>query len=109
MPRSDHSNRALAMTSSSCRRPMVEKTGAESLELRAGRALCATTQMEQEALSVWVGWLWVDSAATVHSIRDRHSQADQRTQKRIGIPALGLECFQLITVIPAKAIMCRLL
>jgi ribosomal protein S18 len=30
--------------------------------------------------------LWVDSAAAVHSNRDRHRQADQRTHERIDFP-----------------------
>jgi hypothetical protein len=52
-------------------------------ESAAGLALCAATQIKQDAESVWFGWLWVDSAATVHTIRDRQSQADHRTQTRI--------------------------
>jgi len=27
---------------------------------------------------VCVGWLWTDSAAAIHNIKDRHSQADHR-------------------------------
>jgi len=54
--------------------------------MAAGLALCAATQIEQEEDSVRLGWLWVDSAATVHNIRDRQSQADHRTQTRIDFP-----------------------
>jgi hypothetical protein len=82
MPASAKSNCVLAMTSSSCRTPTVLKTGAVPMELGAGFAVCATTQIEQEELSVWLGWLWVDSAATVHSIKDRQSQAGHRSHKR---------------------------
>jgi hypothetical protein len=83
MPASEKSNCALARTSSSWRTPTVLKTGATETELGAGFAVCATTQIEQEELSVWLGWLWVDSAATVHSIKDRQSHAGHRLNKRI--------------------------
>jgi hypothetical protein len=63
--------------------PTAVKMGAVSLELGAGLAVCAATQSEQVAASVWLGWLWVDSAAAVHNIRDRQSHTDQRTQMRI--------------------------
>ena len=55
MSRSENSNRAFAMTSSSCSRPIAAKVGAQWPELRVGLALCAATQMEQEADSVRVG------------------------------------------------------
>jgi hypothetical protein len=55
MPRSEKSNRVLAMTSSSRSRPIAVNTGAAWLELTAGLALCATTQIEQDADSVRVG------------------------------------------------------
>jgi hypothetical protein len=71
------------MTSSSCSRPIAENIGAAWLELTDGLALCATTQIEQEADSVRVRWLWVDSAATVHNIKDRQSHVDHLTHKRI--------------------------
>ncbi len=87
MPESEKSSRALAITASSCNRPMAAKTGVASAEAGAGLALCAATQMVQEAAAVWLGWLWVDSAVTVHSIRDRQSQADQRITERI-FPAM---------------------
>lgn len=47
-----------------------------------GLALCATTQIEHDAASVCVGWLCEDSAATIHSIKDRQSHAGHRTQLR---------------------------
>jgi hypothetical protein len=53
------------------------------MELTVGLALCAATQIEQEADSVCVGWLWVDSTAAAHNIRDRHSHADRLTHNRI--------------------------
>jgi hypothetical protein len=86
MPASEKSNRALARTSSSCSRPTAANTGVALPERDAGLALCAATQIKQDAESVWFGWLWVDSAATVHNIRDRQSHADHRTQTRIGFP-----------------------
>jgi hypothetical protein len=92
LPSSEKSNRAFALTSSSRSRPIAVNTGAVWLELTAGLALCAATQIEQEADSVRVGWLWVDSAATVHNIKDRPSQADHRTHKRINYPG-RLSCF----------------
>jgi hypothetical protein len=83
MPASEKSKRAFAITSTSCIRPTAANTGAAWLEMVAGLALCAATQIEQEEESVRFEWLWVDSAATVHNIRDRQSQADHRTQTRI--------------------------
>jgi len=52
--------------------------------------------------------LWVDSAATVHIIRDRQIHADHLTHNRINyprelFPALGLDSSKLITVIHRKA------
>ena len=55
MPKTEKSNRALAMTASSRSRPTAAKTGFASEELVAGLALCAATQTEQEAASVWLG------------------------------------------------------
>jgi hypothetical protein len=55
MPRSEKSNRVFATTPSSRNRPTVENTGADWLELTLGLALCAATQIEQEADSVRVG------------------------------------------------------
>ena len=86
MPASEKSNRAFARTSSSCSWPTAANTGVAWPEIAAGLALCAATQIEQEVDSVRFGWWCVDSAATVHSIRDRQSQADHRTQTRIGFP-----------------------
>jgi len=86
MPRSEKSNRAFATTSSSCSRPTSANTGVAWPERAAGLALCAATQIKQDAESVRFGWLWVDSAATVHNIRDRQSHADHRIQTRIGFP-----------------------
>jgi hypothetical protein len=86
MPRSEKSNRTFAMTSSSRSRPTAANTGAAWLELTVGLALCATTQIEQEADSVCVGWLWVDSAATVHNIKDRQTHADHLAHTRISYP-----------------------
>lgn len=86
MPASEKSSRVFARISSSCSRPTLANTGVASPEVAAGLALCAATQIEQEEDSVRFGWWCVDSAATVHSIRDRQSQADHRTQTRIGFP-----------------------
>jgi hypothetical protein len=54
MPRSEKSNRLFAMASSSRSRPIAANTGAAWLELTVGLALCAATQIEQEADSVRV-------------------------------------------------------
>ena len=86
MPASEESSRVFARTRSSCSRPTSANTGVAWPESDAGLALCAATQIKQDAESVWFGWLWVDSAATVHTIRDRQSQADHRTQTRIDFP-----------------------
>ena len=94
MPDSEKSKRAFAMTASSCSNSTAEKTGLVSVELGAGLALCATTQRVQEAASVWFGWLWRDSAATVHSIRDRHNHADQRRTERI-CSCIGIDAMRL--------------
>jgi len=55
MPRSEKSNRVFAITSSSRSKPIAAKTGAAWLELTRGLALCASTQIEQEADALWVG------------------------------------------------------
>ena len=55
MPRLEKLNRAFATTSSSRSRPIAANTGAAWLELTVGRALCAATQIEQDADSVWFG------------------------------------------------------
>jgi hypothetical protein len=55
MPRSEKSNRVFATTSSSRSKPIAANTGVEWPELTLGLALCATTQIEQEADSVRVG------------------------------------------------------
>lgn len=55
MPWSEKSNRAFATTSSSRSKPIAANTGPAWLELTAGLALCATTQIEQDADSVRVG------------------------------------------------------
>jgi hypothetical protein len=86
MPRFEESNWALAIMFSFCSRPTAANTGAVWLELEAGLALCAATQIEQEADSVRVAWLWVDSAAAVQNIMDRQSHADHRNQSRINFP-----------------------
>ncbi|MGA1988108.1 MAG: hypothetical protein ABSG72_17715 [Candidatus Sulfotelmatobacter sp.] len=56
------------------------------MELTVGLALCAATQIEQEADSVCVGWLWVDSTAAAQNISDRQSHADHLTHSRIDYP-----------------------
>jgi hypothetical protein len=83
MPISATSSRALASTDFSCRRPTVVKIGVVWPVLAVGLVLCAATQIEQAADSVWLGWLWVDSTAAVHSIRDRQNQTDQRISELI--------------------------
>ena len=83
MPRSKTSSRGWATISFSCRIPIAAKTGAAWLELAAGLAVCATTQIEQEAASLGLGWLCVDSAATVHNMRDRESHTDHRLSVEI--------------------------
>lgn len=83
MPASEDLNRAFTTTSTSRSRPTAANTGAVWPEMIVGLALCAATQIKQDAESAWFGWLWVDSAATVHSIKDRQSHADHRTQTRI--------------------------
>jgi hypothetical protein len=55
MPRSEKSNRAFAITSSSRSKPIAANTGSVWLEHTVGLALCATTQIEQDADSVQVG------------------------------------------------------
>src|SRR5580693_4956723 len=79
IPSSEKSNRVFAMTSSSRSRPIAAKTGAAWTLLTVGRALCAAMQIEQEADSVWLGWVGVDSTATVQDMRDRASHADHFT------------------------------
>ncbi len=83
MPSSKTSSQAFARTASSRSTPTVMKTGRTWVELTVGVVLCAATQIEQEAVSVWLGWWWTDSTAAVHSIRDRQIHADQRITKRM--------------------------
>ena len=90
MPRSENSNRAFAMTSSSCSRPIAANVGALWPELRVGLELCATTQIEQEALWILFGWLWVDSATAAHNVRDRQSHVSHRNVNRMR-SCIGLE------------------
>ena len=52
MPRRETSSRALATISSSRRRATAANTGMLFAVLTAGLALCATTQIEQDAASV---------------------------------------------------------
>lgn len=86
MPKLDASNSAFARTSWSRSTPTSVKTGWVREELAVGLELWAATQMEQEAALTGLGWLWVDSAAAVQSIKDRHSQADHRNHRRINFP-----------------------
>lgn len=83
MPVSEKSSRVWATTSSSCSTPTAANSVAPCPVLPAGLALCAMRQIEQEAESVRLAWLWIGSAATVHNIRDRQSQADHFTHNRI--------------------------
>src|SRR5882672_5021224 len=103
MPRSKTFKRMWARTSSSAAWPICEKTGCAELELAVGLVLCAATQIEQEASEIRVGCLWVDSAVAVHSIMDRHSQADHRITHRMR-SCIGIRLYQLISVIKLKAI-----
>jgi hypothetical protein len=86
MPASEKSNRVLATMSFSCSTPTLAKTGRVWLEVIVGRVLCAATQIEQEAASVWFGWLWVDSAAAVQTISDRQIHADHLNHNRMISP-----------------------
>jgi hypothetical protein len=88
MPASERSKLALASMFLSRSRPIPSKNGAEWPALIEGLAVCAATQIEQEELLVGLGWLWVDSTAAVHSIRDRQSHPAHRIQRRI----LGCIC-----------------
>ena len=104
MPAWETSRPALRTTSFSRRIPIVARTGAAWLAACAGLALCATTQIEQAAALVAVGCVWADSAAAIHNIRDRQSQAGHRTHVRISwpsnqIPVWGLDSQQIKPVI----------
>jgi len=92
MPRSENASRTGATTSFSCATPTAAKTGVVSVELGAGLAVCATTQIVQDAFSVWPGWMWIDSAAAVQSIKDRHNHAEHRTHDLMNIPSSRLDC-----------------
>ena len=97
MPRSQKLSRAFAISSSSCSTPMAANTGLAWLEMAVGAVLCATTQMEQEALSVLLAWLWVDSATAVHNIKDRQSHVNHRDLSRMR-SCNGLDSFHFIGV-----------
>ena len=89
MPSSKTSSLAFATMSSSRSKPIAANTGAAWLELAVGLALCASTQIVQEADSVRVACVCVVSAAAVHNIKDRQIHADHRTHKRINLPGLS--------------------
>ncbi len=108
MPRSNTLSRAIAMTSSSCRRPTAANTGWMWLQLGVGVVVWATTQIEQELDSVWFGWLWVDSTTAAHNIRDRQSHVNHRKVNRVR-SCIGLNSFKLISVVPRKAMPEKLL
>jgi len=55
MPKSEKSSRGLAVAISSCGRPTAAKIGVRCTEIGAGLAVCATTQIEHDAASVWLG------------------------------------------------------
>jgi hypothetical protein len=103
MTSSKASSRDFAMTSLSRSCPTAANTGLLGLDTAAGAALWAATQIEQVAASVGLGWLWRDSAATVHNITDRQIQVDQRRTERIG-SCTAIICIEGITVAPRKAI-----
>ena len=92
MPKSEKPRRGFGTKSCSEANPTAAKTGVVLGEIGAGLAVCATTQIEQEEPSVWLGWLWVDSTAAVHNIRDRQSQAVQRPHNRID-EEIFISCF----------------
>jgi hypothetical protein len=102
MTSSKASSRDFAMTSFSCSCPTAANTGLLGWDAAAGVALRAATQIEQVAESVRLGWLWRDSAATVHNITHRHNHADQRRTERIG-SYTAIRCIEGITVAPGKA------
>ncbi len=83
MPASEKSRRATVATSSRRSRPTSANTGGAWWALTVGLALCATTQSEQAAASVRLGWMCAGSAAAVHNIRDRQNQVDHLIHKRI--------------------------
>jgi hypothetical protein len=91
MSRTEGSRRTGVATASSRHNPTVVNAGAVLAESDVGLALCTATQTRQEADAVWFGWICVDSAATVHKSRNRHSHVDRRIQTRIGFPASELD------------------
>ena len=123
MPESEECESQTASEASSRVKPIAANCGAEWFELALGLALCATTQIEHDAVSVRVAWWCVDSNAAVQTIRDRHIHADHFTQIRIfldlqpirgklhpnRIPASGIDSFQVKTVIHRKSIRRKLL
>jgi hypothetical protein len=86
MPKSAKPSQGFGTAFCSESNPTAAKTGVILGEIGAGLAVCATTQIEQDAASVRFGWLCVDSAAAVHSIRDRQTHAEHRISNRIGFP-----------------------
>jgi len=92
MPNSKTLSRAFAITSSSCSSPTAANTGRACVQLAVGVVVWATTQIEQDAASVLLGWLWVDSATAVHNIRDRQSHANHRKVNRMR-SCIGLDSF----------------
>jgi hypothetical protein len=86
MPKSEKPSQGFGTAFCSESNPTVAKIGVVLGEIGAGLAVCATTQIVQEAASVRFGWLCVDSTAAVHSIRDRQTHAEHRISNRIGFP-----------------------
>lgn len=102
MPASEMSSRAFARSSFSCSRPMAANTGLAWVQVGVGAVLCATIQIEQEELSLWLGWLWVASATAAHSMSERQNHVSHRPVNRMR-SCIGIDSHQLITVASRRA------
>jgi hypothetical protein len=69
--------------------------------------VCATMQIEQEALSVWLGWLWVDSATAAHNMSERQNHVNHRPVNRMR-SCIGIDSYQLTTVASRRAMLVTL-
>jgi hypothetical protein len=108
MPNSKILIGAFARTSSSCSRPTASNSGLAKCMLTTGAVLCAAIHIEQEIASVWVGWLWVDSATAVQNIMDRQTHVNHRRVKRMR-SCIWLDSFYPITAALHKAMVGKLL
>jgi hypothetical protein len=91
MPRSRTRSPGVSATSTSCKNSTAAKIGRALSQFAVGAVLCATMQIEQDAVSVLFGWLCVDSATAAHNISVRQSPVSHRKPRMRSV--IGLDSF----------------